>query len=231
MGDQFMRITLAAALAVAFIATPAVAQDKTSSVGVGVTAGTLGIGPEVNFRTDNFGVRGSATFFSYGRDVESDGIQYAGDLKLRSFGGSLDFYPGGGNFRASAGLRVGKNRVELNAQPAATTSVQVGDVTYTGTQIGTLSGEIRPKKVAPTLTIGYGSGVGSGLYFGIDAGAMFQGSPKVRRLTATGPLATDTTTAGQNFRTQLANEAREIENDIDNFKIYPILQLALGYRF
>jgi hypothetical protein len=49
---------------------------------------------------------------------------------------------------------------------------------------------------------------------------------KVRRLTATGALANHA-----NFRTQLANEAREIENDIDSFKIYPILQLGFGYRF
>jgi hypothetical protein len=180
----------------------------------------------VNFRSDNFGVRGSATFLGFGRDVESDGIQYNGDLKLRSFGGSVDFYPGGGGFRLSAGARVSRNRVELLAQPTAATSVQVGNTTYTGAQIGTLSGEVRAKNFAPTLTIGYGSGVGSGVYFGVDAGAMFQGSPRVRRLVATGPIATDAA-----FQTQLANERVEIERDIDNFKIYPILQLGLGYRF
>jgi hypothetical protein len=221
-----MRLLFAAALAAGLVATPALAQNKGSSVGVGVTGGTLGIGPEVNFRSDNFGVRGSATFFSFSRGVDSDGIEYDGDLKLRSFGGSLDLYPLGGGFRVSGGVRVGKNRVELLAQPGATTSVQVGDVNYTGAQIGTLSGEVRANKVAPTLTIGYGSGVGSGFSFGIDAGAMFQGSPKVRRLVATGPISTNAA-----FQTQLANERREIEDDIDNFKVYPILQLGLGYRF
>jgi hypothetical protein len=42
--------------------------------------------------------------------------------------------------------------------------VEVGDVTYTGAQIGTLNGEVRANKVAPTLTLGYGGGVGSGVY-------------------------------------------------------------------
>ena len=50
--------------------------------------------------------------------------------------------------------------------------------------------------------------------------------PKVRELVASGPIATNAT-----FQTQLANERREIEDDIDNFKVYPILQLGLGYRF
>lgn len=219
-----MRYLFAAALAAAFVASPAAAQS--GGLGVGVTGGTLGIGPEINFRSDNFGIRGSATFLGISRDVESDGIEYNGDLKLRSFGGSLDFYPGGGGFRVSGGVRVGKNRVELFAQPGATTTVEVGDATYTGAQIGTLSGEVRPNRVAPTLTIGYGGGRNAGLYFGIDAGAMFQGAPKVRSLVATGPIASDAA-----FQTQLANERREVEEDIDNFKIYPILQLGLGYRF
>ncbi|NJC05146.1 hypothetical protein GGQ97_000939 [Sphingomonas kaistensis] len=221
-----MRHVLVAACAVAFVASPALAQTRSSAASVGVTGGTLGIGPEIGWRSTNFGVRGSATLFSLSRGVDSDGIEYDGDLKLRSFGGSLDFYPGGGGFRLSGGVRAGKNRVELTATPAATTSVEVGDVTYTGAQIGTLSGEVRARKVAPTLTLGYGGGVGSGVYFGIDAGAMFQGKPKVRSLTATGPISTNAA-----FQTQLANERREIEEDIDNFKVYPILQLGLGYRF
>ena len=117
-----MRIVFAAALAAVFVATPAMAQERGSSVGVGVTAGSLGIGPEINWRSDSFGVRGSATFFNLSRGVDSDGIEYDGDLKLRSFGGSLDFYPGGGGFRISGGARVSKNRVTLFAQPGATTA-------------------------------------------------------------------------------------------------------------
>lgn len=221
-----MKYVYAAALAAAFIATPAVAQDKAAgSFGVGVTAGTLGIGPEVNFRGDNFGVRASATFFNMSRDVESDGIEYEGDLKLRSFGGSVDFYPGVGGFRISPGLRISNNRVELKATPAATTTVQVGDVTYTGAEIGTLTGEIKPNKLAPTLTVGYGGGKGAGVYFGIDAGVMFQGSPEVKNLRRSSAIPVPGIDA------EIAREAAEIEDDINNFKIYPILQLGLGFRF
>lgn len=74
-GGSSIRIVFAATLAAAFVATPALAQERSSSVGGGVTAGSLGIGPEVNLRSDNFGVRGSATFFSLSRGVDSDGIE------------------------------------------------------------------------------------------------------------------------------------------------------------
>lgn len=55
---------------------------------------------------------------------------------------------------------------------------------------------------------------------------MFQGSPRVRSLVASGQIATNTA-----FQTQLANERAEIEDDIDNYKVYSILQIGLGYRF
>jgi hypothetical protein len=221
-----MKTMFAAAFAAAFLATPATAQDQGGSIGVGVTGGTLGVGPEVNFRGETFGVRGSATFLNFGRDVESDGVDYEGDLKLRSFGGSVDFYPGAGGFRVSPGVRISRNRVKLRAAPGATTTVEIGDVEYTGAEIGVLTGEVRPKRLAPTLTIGYGSGRGAGVYFGIDAGVMYQGSPKVRDLSVTGPIATNAT-----FQAELARERGEIEDEVDNYKWYPVLQLGLGFRF
>jgi hypothetical protein len=219
-------ISAAAVMTAAAVAMPAAAQDKASSVGIGVSAGTLGIGPEINWRSDKVGVRGSATFFGLGRDVDSDGVTYNGDLKLRSFGGTVDVYPGGGRFRISGGARISNNRVLLKAEPAATTTVEIGDVNYTGAQIGRLDGEVKANKFAPTLTIGFGSKAGSGAYFGFDAGAMFQGSPKVNRLTASGPIATNAA-----FQAELLKERAEIEDDISNFKVYPIVQLAIGFRF
>ena len=93
-----MKLRAVAAATALVAAMPAFAQD-TGGFQVGLTGGTLGIGPEIGFRTPAFGVRGNATFLGLGREVESDGVVYDGDLRLRSFGGMLDFYPGGGGFR------------------------------------------------------------------------------------------------------------------------------------
>lgn len=217
-------ILLIASFAMLPVAATASAQSARTGGHVAVSAGTLGIGPEAGYRFGSFGVRGSATLFKFSRGIDSDDINYDGKLKLRSFGAALDIYPSRSGFRISPGARINRNRVELFATP--TTDVEIGGVIYTPAQVGSISGEVRGKRFAPTLTIGYGNDGGSGVYFGIDAGAMFQGSPKVRDLRTTGLLATNAT-----FQADLVEERQAIEDDIDKFKVYPILQFALGFRF
>lgn len=205
---------------------PAAAQQAEGRFRVGVTAGTLGIGPEVGYRlSERLGIRGNATFFGYGDDVDVDDIRYTGSLKLRSFGAMIDLHPFAGGFRISAGARSSRNRVELSAAPSGPT-VQVGDVTYPTAQVGTLSGEVRARKLAPTLTLGWGGKLRRGFNLGIEAGAMFQGSPRINDLQATGALATNA-----DFQRQLRVEERKIADEISGFKVYPILQLSAGYRF
>jgi hypothetical protein len=219
-----MKIQTAMAASALVLAMPAYAQSADGGPYVGVTAGTLGIGPEIGFRTSNFGARGSATFFNLSRGIDSDGVDYDGELRLRSFGGTVDLYPFGGGFRVSGGARINKNRVDLEATPTA--NVEIGDQTFTPAQIGVLTGRVEAKKFAPMLTIGYGGSPTRGVKFGIDAGALFQGSPRVTDLRATGSFANNPT-----FVAELERERREVEDDIDRFKVYPVLQLSLGYLF
>ena len=69
-----MKIRIAFAVLAALAATPALAQEQNSTISAGVTAGTLGIGPEAGFRfSDTVGVRASATFFGIDGNFDSDG--------------------------------------------------------------------------------------------------------------------------------------------------------------
>jgi len=212
------------ALPLGLAASPAMAQDE-GGLSLGVTGGTLGIGPELGYRASrNFGARASATFLGISRDVESDDVNYNGDLDLQSFGAVIDLYPFGGGFRLSAGARISDNKVKLTATP--TGDVEIGDDSYTSAEVGTLTGRVEPKDFAPTLTIGWGGGLTRGVKFGADIGVMFQGTPKVTELNASGSLANT-----PEFKESLARERAEIEDDIDGFKFYPVLQFSLGYRF
>lgn len=206
---------------------PALAQEQTSQVSVGVTGGSLGIGPEAAIRVSPvLGLRANATFLGVSHSVDSDDITYDGRLKLGSLGLMADLHPFSGGFRVSAGFRINSNKVNLKANTSQDNTVEVGDTEYSGAAVGTLSGQVKTKKFAPTLTVGYAGGLTKGLKFGVEAGAMFQGSPRINNLRASGPISSD-----PDFRAALAREEQEIEDDIDKYKVYPILQFSLRYAF
>ncbi len=226
-------LKLAYAMSVAFVtmipaavaAQEALPADKGLGVAVGLTAGTLGIGPEVGFRiSDHLGIRGNASFLGINGNYESDDLEYDGKIKLKSFGAMLDVYPMGGHFRISGGARINKSYVRLDAMPSQ--DVEIGDDVYTPAQIGILKGRAEVKNFAPALTLGWSGKNRKGFMFGFDAGVLFQGTIRVREFTATGGLAGDAA-----FTANLERERISLQDDVNDYKVYPILQLSVGYRF
>lgn len=206
-----------AAIALAMTGTAAVAQHVT----VAVTGGTLSVGPELGYRVnDRFGVRANATFLTINQGFDSDDIEYDGRVKLKSAGAMLDLYPFGGSFRISGGARVNGNNGRVVATP--TGPVEIGDRTYTPAQVGTLTGRAETKNLAPALTLGWGGGNRTGFNFGFEAGALFQGKVRIPEFSSSSGLINPA---------DLAAERQSIQDDVDDYKVYPILQLAIGYRF
>jgi len=187
----------------------------------GVTGGTLGIGPEAGYRFSNtVGLRANATFLSVSHGFDSDDIDYDGKVKLKSAGAMVDVYPFGGGFFLSGGARINGNKGRAVATPTA--PVEINGTTYTPAQIGTLRGRAETKNFAPQLTLGYAGKLREGFFFGFEAGALFQGRVRLPALTSTG------TGVGL---ADLNAERADLEDDIDDYKVYPILQLRIGYRF
>lgn len=228
-----LRNLFCAAICVASATSAHAGEQGDARFKLGVTAGTLGVGPEISYRlSDNVGVRGNLTFLSISRDIESDDINFDASLKLASGGAMIDVYPFKGGFRVSGGLRINGNKVRGVAQPNSGTSYDIDGTIYTAGQIGTLTAETEINRVAPALTLGYGGGLSKGLVFGIEAGALFQGAVKVRPLTITGTCAgTSPPAACASLAADLEAERQSLNNDISGYKVYPILQLSIGYRF
>lgn len=209
---------LIAAIAAA-VSSPAMAED--GKIGVGVTGGTLGIGPEVSIAaSDSVAIRGNATFLSVSRGFNSSDIDYEGTAKLGSYGLMLDYHIGGGGFRLSAGGRINNNHADIKATPTA--AVGINGTVYQPAAIGTISGRGDFKSFAPALTLGYAGNLKKGLKFGFEAGALFQGSARIKSFDASG---------GGVLVADLEAERQSLQDDVDDFKIYPILQLSFGYRF
>jgi hypothetical protein len=218
-------LALAAPLALA--ALPVAAQEM--RVTGGITAGTLGVGPELGLRlSDTIGLRANATFLrgDFAEvDADSDDIRFEGPLRLRSGGAMADFYPFSSGFRLSAGVRLNGNRATIRALP--TTNVTIGARTVTPAQIGKLSADYRVRDWAPALTLGYAGELRPRLVVGFEAGLLFHGAPRIRNLRSEG----GTLSGDPGLAADLDRERMLIENDIDDYRLYPVVQASLGYRF
>ena len=216
------------ALLLAAAASPACALPIVSATGVtlGVTGGSLGVGPEITYRVNPLlGLRASATFLGFDAHGNVSDYRYDGHVKLRNFGGSVDLHPFANAFRLSAGVRsTDKNKVRFVGM--ARTSQTFGNVTFTPDQAGALSGSIRTKDVSPLLTAGYAHTTLSGFMFGLDAGVMFHGRPRVTDLVASGQLGSNPFA-----QAELARQEQRLRDRVDNYRYYPVVQLSLGYSF
>lgn len=196
-----------------------------STFSVAVAAGSLGIGPEIGWRlSDHIGIRGGASFLNVSASFEPEDVRFDGKIKLNSFGGMVDVYPFGGNFRLSGGARINNNEISLAATPNV--AVEINGNEYDPREIGTLSTRAAPRKFSPALTLGWSGKNRRGFMFGMDSGVLFQGAFKIDPLTATGTARNDAT-----LRADLEAERLSLQKDVDKVKIYPIVQIAIGYRF
>lgn len=208
-------------------ANPALAQnaDAGTHVRAAVTAGTMGIGPELGVRfNDHLGVRAAAGFLSADGTAESDGEKYDAKLRLKSYGGMVDVYPFGGAFRLSAGARINRSRIDVGLTPSGETTI--GEEDYTAAEVGRVTGRANVKKFAPALTFGWAGKNRTGFYFGTELGVLFQGAYRIERFQSSGTLRDDPA-----FQAALERERVSLQKDVDKVKVWPIVQLALGWRF
>ncbi len=205
--------------ALAALCVPAQAQDA-ATFGIGVTGGTLGIGPEASVGVGkHLGLRANATFLSINGSYSTSDLDYDARLKLRSAGLMVDLFPWSGGFYVSGGVRSNGNRADLLATPSG--NVTIGNTVYTPAQIGTVSGDADVADVAPTATLGYRKRSG-GFSFGIEAGALFQGSVRINQFKSSTGLIS---------QADLDAERAELQADVNKYKVYPVLQISLGWRF
>ena len=148
----------------------------------GVQVSTLGLGVFAAWDvSDAFAVHGMVNYFGRDLDRHEAGIEYKVDLRLQSIGLILDWYAFRNGFRVSGGAFLNQNEFSAMAKDGG---LEIGDNLYDGV----LDALVDFNSVAPYLGVGWNSGRGrSGLSIGIEAGVLFQGTPK---LSASGTVAT-----------------------------------------
>jgi hypothetical protein len=204
-----------------------VVPGQASNIAIGARASTLGFGAEMTGRlSKEFNIRAALhplPSFSY-TGTESD-VEYEFDIQLLSAMAGLDWHPGGGGFHLSGGLLLNRNKVDANGRAAG--SYDIGGRTYSGAQVGSLRGKLTFKDLAPYAGLGFGNAVNpqKKIGIGLDLGVVFSGSPTLD-LTASGPISGDA-----QFQRDLDQEERDAQDDLSQFKVYPIVSVSITYRF
>lgn len=215
---------LAAPLLLAGMVLPAAAGDFS----LGVAGSTLGFGAEAGYDfNDCFGVRLGGYAFSMSQDGVESGINYDGDLDLSNVGVYLDWRPFAGAFRVSGGWFSTDNGLDVLGQPGAGDAYNIGGATFTATEVGTLRATADLGSSAPFLGAGWLWGrANGGLAWGLDIGVLFQDSPDIE-LTSTG----GTLSSQPALQNAIAQEEAELEADLDQYELYPVVSFGLSYRF
>lgn len=215
------------------LATPAFAQSRDArsmgdpAVAIGVTAGTSGVGAEAQFALGSiFVLRGAVDTLGFDLDETYDDVAYSGRFDFDTLGAFVDLHPLANGFFISGGAYLGQRNIGLNATPSA--PVRIGGQTFTPAQVGTLTGEIKLKDVAPFAGLGFDNTFTRTSRWGFRAlaGVAWSDKPEVGLSASGGTLSNDPT-----FRARLADEARAIQSDVENYGFYPIVQLGLNYKF
>jgi hypothetical protein len=217
------------------------AQPK---VGVGVSAGTLGIGPQAALSiTKLSNIRGGADFFSYDDDFTKDGVRYNGSLKLRSIQLTWDqYFPHLGGFHVSPGaLLYNGNAGHAAAQVPGGSSFTLGSAAYFSSNADPVNGtgDITVNKAAPMILLGFGNLVPrSNRHVGVnlDLGVVFEGSPQAKlNLTGTACLNSAQTAclnaSDPTVQSNVLAEQNKINSDLNPIRYYPIVSLTFSYKF
>lgn len=192
--------------------------------GVGVKAGTLGLGLEASWQPLPYlEVRIGANAFDHSNDGGVAGIDYDQELSLESFYGTANIHFPISPMRVTAGYYSNGNELLLiNDQML---DLEIGGVVYPGAGIGTLSSLTTFTNGAPYFGIGYDFTIAGKIGMNVDFGVLWQGDPEVT-LTADGALSGD-----PGFQAALEAERQELEEDLSDFKAWPVLQLGFVYKF
>lgn len=246
------RVCAAAALAIGggLVSAPAhSADDHADFGGVGVRFGTAGFALDYTYGINRYvDVRGGYHFGSYDREQEEDGIAYQGELEISAFTAMADIKPFGGGFRLSLGAFSSPPELALKAN--GRDDYELGDATYRGDLV--LNGDLDLGSLTPYFGLGWG-GTANATGFGasFDIGVMFAKSPDVSLAVngracdaspGTGNPDCDPSGAEgfdvngdspqvQAFQANVDREARNLEDETEDFNMWPVIMLGLHYRF
>ena len=249
------KVILSIALAMMTVSAMFAQSEKSkyglaNRIGIGVGAGTEGIGVDVSTcLTKYFGVRAGLNFMpdiNIKTDVdiepnvdnlpplsgEDATLNVKGSLKRTSFDLKLDCYPTGGSFFVTAGFSVGGEKlvqvtghsdyIQNNMALAENYGIQIGDYNIPFDENGDVNGGLKVNNFRPYLGLGFGRLIPKHrIGFRFEMGVQFHGKPKVYA------EGVDTDDLLNQLEEEVSDDITKIMND---FKVWPVVKLSFRGR-
>lgn len=219
-------LSLVAALALSTAAASTATADD--SFTLGLMAGTTGVGVEGSWRFHNrFSITANyAGGLDYSGDYDTDDIDYSGDISLQAGMLKVDYYPFAGRFFLTAGAALPDMTATVTGRARNGQSFELNDNIYSADEIGTLNGEVViADTVQPYLGMGWRSSNTEGFGFFSELG-VFTTDVDVQLSTSRGLENIDPV-----FHADLREEERQLREDADSLRVYPVATLGISYTF
>jgi hypothetical protein len=195
-----------------------------NNFGIGVKAGTLGLGLEASWQPLPYlELRVGANSYDYADNGSQAGINYDATLALESYYGTASFHFPISPMRVTAGIYSNGNELLMLNEDLQ--DKNIGGIVYPGTDIGTLQSTTSFSSSAPYLGIGFDFTLAGKVGLNLDFGVLWQGEPEVA-LSVGGVLAAD-----PGFQAALELERQQLEDEVSNFKAWPVVSLGFVYKF
>lgn len=235
MKKTLSRTILAVFATSAVAATVGTAQASALSnmtYGIGIQAGTLGIGPDFNVGVNKYlGFDLGLNTYNRSYSGTQSNVDYNFKAKLNTVHLLANVYPFGGVFHLTAGVVSNGNKFDLTGTPTGGTYT-INNQQYTASQVGTLDGKITFPGTAYYVGLGWGLSYDPGSHWGFnfDLGGLYQGKPKFE-LTANGSLANGSSANDKKFQSNLAAQQAKTQSDINNYRWYPVARIGAYFKF
>lgn len=219
-------ITKAVLLALVLVSSSAANAD----LGLGVKAGTLGLGIEGRWSPLPWlDMRLGANQYDFGTSGSQAGIDYDATLAMDTYYLTGNFRFPLSPFRITAGAFSNGNELQMTSQDTLGADFNIGGVPFSSADVGALQSITSFGSTAPYFGFGYDFEAFGKVGFNLDFGVLWQGEPTVS-LNATG-LDTAPAQVQALLIPALEAERLELENEISDYKAWPVISLSFVYNF
>jgi hypothetical protein len=199
-------------------------------VNIALKGGTLGVGAEVGVGlSDDLVLRGGVNYLKFDFDSTIDKVDYNMEPEFKNGSLLLDWHPFSGAFRLTGGVYLNGNEIDVDGTYRKDLIPdEYQKYAYLADRVH-VKGTVDFNDIAPYAGLGWTSNHGQkGWGIAFDLGVMFQGEPKVSELYTDSPYALETQQEVVRF---LDEQKRAIEDDVNEFRYYPVASLTLSYNF